>query len=1056
MFSFAFNWTEVTRCGGRLLLVWAGIFLLGVARTRGVEIDSSGFGDAGVARPVFAASPSQDVLGLGRCLALLPDGKIIVAAKTIADGDSEIALIRYESSGIVDGSFGSQGVVVLRRAGFEDVPTELKILDDGKILIAGHTTSASGRDMLLVRLLQDGSRDVSFGSAGVRLIDFGGEDDAAHGVGLDGSGRLILVGSTSSGNGDLALARCLANGDLDSSFGSGGLVTESLGISTEEGRAVAVQPDGRIVVTGFARLSNNDAFFTCRFLGDGTLDESFAGTGKTSFQFGSGEDRAQSLLIQADGKLIVGGWVSNGDRDFALLRYLTDGTLDPGFGTSGVVSVDFGSTDDLAYTVEAAPGGGFFLGGTSFGIRGEFAVAKVSSAGVLELGFGAGGKKLVGIPLADAEAAGLAVQGDGKVLMSATVTDASTSDIGIIRLTETGDLDADFNGGAVVIKDLGLSTPLSTARAVHPLADGRSLMSGAVLVDGVFQFALMRFLANGVLDTAFGNGGVSLVSVGPEGGLPFALLVQLDGKVVLAGQRSDSGFYQFTMVRFLSDGTPDSSFGVNGLVTTVVGQSDAEIYAIDQQSDGKLVVAGYGYPTTAANIDLAIARYTSSGVLDSTFGTGGVVMVAASGAGDDIATGVDVCSDGKIVASGTRFPSSGSSQFALVRVTSTGALDSTFGTGGKVVTTLPGGDAQAQSLAALPGGGFVVAGTAGAFGDADFACAKYGPTGVLDGSFGTSGTGVVQLGSFGDFCNDVAIDSAGRLVMAGTRLGVSGELALVRLTENGLLDTTFGVSGVAAFDLGPAADVAYAAAYQPDGRLLVAGDSGQRMALARFLIPTPNQDPVAADDVWYAIPGNSVLIPVLANDADGDTDPLFISGFTQPASGGAVGQEGDSLRFTPNGTFAGSTFTYQVSDGQGGSDGATVTVSPVTLFGHWQVARFGLDAGNPAVTGELQDPDLDRIPNLLEYAFALNPLVAEINPPVSARIDSGRLVLTVRRWIGATDLQVQGMFCEDLLGWSNAGVSVSEVSSDGFVATDEHTGPLPGDLRQFGQIEVTK
>ena len=228
------------------------------------------------------------------------------------------------------------------------------------------------------------------------------------------------------------------------------------------------------------------------------------------------------------------------------------------------------------------------------------------------------------------------------------------------------------------------------------------------------------------------------------------------------------------------------------------------------------------------------------------------------------------------------------------------------------------------------------------------------------------------------------------------------------------------------------------------------------MAIVRVVEEVANLPPDAADDLWFGFPGRSTLVPVSENDTDPDMDGIAILDFSQPGESGMVSQSGMALLFVPSSNFTGGSFMYSITDGKGGYDTATVTVEPVSTFEQFQKASFGLEADDPMIAGELLDPDQDGIVNLLEYAFALNPLVAESDPPVSARIDSGRLVLTVRRWIGATDLQVQGMFCEDLLGWSNAGVTVSEVSSDGFVATDEHTGPLPGDLRQFGQIEVTK
>ena len=340
-------------------------------------------------------------------------------------------------------------------------------------------------------------------------------------------------------------------------------------------------------------------------------------------------------------------------------------------------------------------------------------------------------------------------------------------------------------------------------------------------------------------------------------------------------------------------------------------------------------------------------------------------------------------------------------------------------------------------------------------GDREFACARYLSTGVLDTSFGTGGLSFISMGSSSDTALDAALDSSGRVMMAGYAVTSSAQFALLRLTTTGAADNTFDIDGRVTWDLGPSADTAFSMALQPNGRILLAGDRNTDMVLTRLAEANSNQPPVATDDSGFVLPGRAVTLDVLGNDTDGDMNTLSIQSFTQPASGGVVVQLGSTLRFTAASTFIGASFQYIASDGQGGTDQAVVTILPVSTFAQWQSAHFAEDAADPVIAGPTRDPDRDDLPNVLEYAFGKDPLKPDINAQPIPSQSSGKLVLTTTRWAAATDFFMTAEFGLDLIGWDSSGVTMEIISNDGILETRQYVGPIPVPSQyQFGRIKV--
>lgn len=328
-----------------------------------------------------------------------------------------------------------------------------------------------------------------------------------------------------------------------------------------------------------------------------------------------------------------------------------------------------------------------------------------------------------------------------------------------------GALDTSFGTGGKVITTFGPGTDPANAVAVQP--DGRLVVAGAKQSDTGSDFALARYRANGRLDRSFGAGGKVVTSVGPEDDGTRALALQPDGKIVVAGFRDPD----FALARYKRNGKLDRSFGRRGKTTTAIG-SQSSAYALALQPDGKAVAAGYSYNGT--EFDFALVRYRRNGKLDRSFGVGGKVTTALDPSYRfNIAEGVAVQPDGKIVAVGVTSQPPDFTHFAVVRYNPNGSLDMRFGAGGKIITKFGTPFDTAHAVALQRNGKIVVAGDTSSLTNGDFAIVRYNRDGTLDMSFGTEGKTTTSFGPSDDVANAVALQLNGRIVVAGWSHGAA-------------------------------------------------------------------------------------------------------------------------------------------------------------------------------------------------------------------------------------------------------------------------------------------
>jgi uncharacterized delta-60 repeat protein len=371
----------------------------------------------------------------------------------------------------------------------------------------------------------------------------------------------------------------------------------------------------------------------------------------------------------------------------------------------------------------------------------------------------------------------------------------------------------------------------SAARVVIQ-PDGRIVAAGQTALG---EFALARYTTTGALDTSFnGTGKVATMPSGSCSGQARALALQADGKIVVAGASCPnfSSTRNFTVYRYNTDGSLDATFGSSGKATVNFYAGASEAYAVAVQGSS-IWVAGY------AGSGFALARLTSSGTLDYSFGSGSGAVTSTVGTGSAFANSLVIQADGKPVLAG--YASSGGTVFALTRYTTNGALDATFGAGGKVLThvagTSSGNSAIATSLAVQSDGNIVAAGYAKSAG-ADYyrvAAVRYTSAGALDSYFG-SGTGKVlsAIGSGDAIGSDVAIDANGGIVVGGySKAGSYRQLTLNRYDQYGNQDVGFGPVATA---VGSANAAVQGLAIQGDGKIVVAGygNSPATFVVARY------------------------------------------------------------------------------------------------------------------------------------------------------------------------------------------------------------------------------
>lgn len=489
-----------------------------------------------------------------------------------------------------------------------------------------------------------------------------------------------------------------------------------------------------------------------------------------------------------------------------------------------------------------------------------------------------------------------------------------------------------------------------TANAIVIQSDGKIVQGGAVYNPPVSDdFALFRYTSSGATDTTFNSAGYVTTDFAGGYDMINSLAIQSDGKIIAGGTASINSTGEFALARYNTNGTLDTSFGTNGLVTTAAANSIAKILI---QSDGKILAVGN------CGDDFAVARYNTDGSLDNSFGNGGVVTTdlgAIPGTTNNTAGSAALQSDGKIVVAGGTQGQAGPEEWAFDRYNTDGSLDTSFGGSGTGKLFIQGGQnsGMLKSVAIQSDGKIVAAGTQNLTGSYKAALVRLNSDGSLDTGF--AGTGEI-FGNYSSNASSVAIQADGKILV-----GATGGLILARYNTDGSLDTTFNSSGTVqnfsvTFNTGEMA-------IESDGKVVVGGSQNNNVAFfaGRYTLAAP---PTANAGGPYSVGAYSTTTLSGAASTEPDNGPLTYqwdlnyngSTFNPTASGvsptfSAAGISGPATR----------TVALRVVDALGMASTAlstaTVTINPVPPVVSAGSNQTVVEGTNVSLTGSCSDVD---------------------------------------------------------------------------------------------------
>lgn len=663
-------------------------------------------------------------------------------------------------------NFGSEGLASSLESNTTHL-SALTVLGNGKIIAVGYYDNNTDSDFLVVRYNSNGTPDLTFGSDGVRLYDLSSsKNDKANCVAVASDGN-VLVGGVSEGYG--TMIKIDANGNLMAAFGNNGVLKYGVLYSSIE--SIAVSATGSIYAAGKNINTENIVILQLQvkafdangqplltFSGDGIYDDA---------EFLVWHESVIRTVLQSDGKLVVAGTTIGPNASFdiwTLVRLNSNGTVDTDFGNSGRAE-DPETAESQLNVLKLGSDGALYAGGYSNQspeTASQAVVKKFKTNGNPETSFNMTGSAVHLLAGNNAIFNTLAVDQDGNVFVGgARGAAANDREFILAAFDPAGEPDNGFGVPAGKINGMSTGEVLDMVR----LSDGSFVVCGYAESPGHHYGVLRKHAPDGSVVTTFNNGGAAFI-------------------------------------RFIEDG---------------------EAHSVVVQPDGKIVVGGV-YLQNGSNTGIVVARFLSNGSPDMTFGTFGYVKYDLTSRREFL-THLVLLPDGKFLAGGTINDANYGDDYLVVKLNSDGSLDTDFGTGGyfKKHVGAYGKHNTLNQIAVDPQGRILIAGDANYLGGSyvDATLMRLLENGAVDTDFADNGIFRKQLTSVNDFFTDVVVADDGAIYVTGNGT-VNVGAVVVKLTDGGLPASGFGSEGTVFINwsddkITRATDIVF----QPDGKLVV-------------------------------------------------------------------------------------------------------------------------------------------------------------------------------------------------------------------------------------------
>ncbi len=345
-----------------------------------------------------------------------------------------------------------------------------------------------------------------------------------------------------------------------------------------------------------------------------TIDPPLTLSGLSVTDFGINDDIAYDLAVQPDGKLIVVGTSHNSsDNDMAVARYLEDGTLDSQFNSDGRATFAVGNGNDGAYGVDIQNDGKIVLAGyTHNGLNKDFAIIRLTQDGFLDKEFDGDGQVVVSFAKGDDTAYKVKVLEDGKIVVAGVGEHAEGKKATVILLNSDGSLVKSFGeDGKSVVK----GEQETAAYTMLILDNGKILIGGYSKTENDTQMALFRLQPSGFVDSSFGVAGTAIIEQKDKSSVGYGIALQPDNKIIVTGSSYNGKYRDILIARVNENGSIDSSFGIKGSVVSDLGY-DSVAYSVAIRPDSSIVSVGFG--SKEGNKDIVLVYYDTDGEITLT------------------------------------------------------------------------------------------------------------------------------------------------------------------------------------------------------------------------------------------------------------------------------------------------------------------------------------------------------------------------------------------------------------------------------------------------------